>query len=78
MGRVVGTMSFAEGDRLNYSWSGEEGLSVFCGLSPSPSGTFNLPVPAGLGFLKRVSPDGEGPEREIEVQAGAMLRVDLD
>lgn len=77
MGRVEGTTAFAPGDRLNYSWSGDEELSVFCGFSPSESGTFSLPVPAGPGVLKRVSQDGQGPERVIEVQAGATLRVDL-
>ncbi len=77
MGRVEGTTAFDPGDRLNYSWSGDEELSVFCGFSPSESGTFGLPVPAGPGILRRASQDGQGPEREIDVQAGATLRVDL-
>jgi len=76
-GRIEGTTPFAEGDRLNYSWSGDEELLVFCGFSPSESGTFSLPVPAGPGVLNFVSEDAERSEREFEVPAGTTLRVDL-
>ena len=50
---------------------------VFCGFSPSESGTFSLAVPAGPGVLKRVSQDAEGAERAINWLAGATLHVDL-
>ena len=77
LGRIEGNASLSPGERIAVSWSREDGLTFTCSVSPAADGAFGLAVPAGTIRLSRQGAGEDPLLREVEVLAGAVLRVDL-
>lgn len=76
LGRIEGTASLGEGERLVYTWTRDDGLSLGCDVTPGPDGTFGLPVPAGAGRLEQPVEGESELHRPVEVQPAGVLWVE--